>query len=98
MPALFVARQACVGVFGCMTTMTLYDAPLGNDVGNLNGPLAAMLSTSPPLFCSCRPAPFRPVTVPPIENSVVTQLTNTLLTFSPPTVPDGFPTVHDCAG
>src|SRR6185503_12291592 len=92
------ARQACVGVFGCVTTMTLEEELLGSDVGKVKNPSAAILTTSPPLFCSCSPLPCRPVTVKPIENSVVTQSTCTLLIFSPPIVPDGFVTVHTCAG
>ena len=58
-----------------LTTVTLYGVPFGNDVGNLKVPFDGDREIVAAVVLQLQPAPFRPVTVPPIENSVVTQLT-----------------------
>jgi hypothetical protein len=60
-------------------------------------PLALMLRSSPPLLRRTSPVPFRPVTVPPTEKLLVTQLT-ARLTGPPATVPAGAVTEQVCHG
>ena len=55
-----------------------------------NGPLVASERSSAPLLRSTSPAPVSPVTVPPMEyrgGGLVMQVTATLVTFDPFTVP-----------
>src|SRR5271166_2132876 len=63
-PLPLAIAQACGGFVGWVLTVTA-KAPLASGVANVNGPLAPMVRSSPPLFCSARPDPLNPVTVPP---------------------------------
>src|SRR5438045_919156 len=63
---LAAAVQVCQGPVGCVFTVTLYMAPLETGAANENVPEPATGISPPPLFCSTRPAPNRPVTVPPM--------------------------------
>src|SRR6185437_12479681 len=52
---------------GFVFTVTLYGAPLGSAVANVNDPFAVTLRLSPPLSCSTT-VPDSPETVPPTVN------------------------------
>src|SRR6185312_15690049 len=83
---------------GFVFTVTLYGAPLGSAVANVNDPFAVTLRLSPPLSCSTT-VPDSPETVPPTVNDppvFVVQDTATFVTLAEPTVPDPLDTVHVC--
>src|SRR5436190_319245 len=52
---------------GFVFTVTLYGAPVGSAVANVNDPFALTLRLSPPLSCSTT-VPDNPETVPPTVN------------------------------
>ena len=52
---------------GLVFTVTLYGAPVGSAVANVNDPFAVTLRLSPPLSCSTT-VPDSPDTVPPTVN------------------------------
>ena len=70
--------------------------PLVREVAKVKAPFALTARSSPPLFRSTRPVPLRPVTVPPMVYLFAVQLTETLVTLAPATVPEPFETVHVC--
>ena len=68
-----------------------------SDVAKVKVPFEATARSSPPLFRSTSPLPVRPLTVPPtvyLGGGLVTQLTETLVTLAPATVPEPFETVQ----
>ena len=68
-----------------------------SDVAKVKVPSEATARSSPPLFRSTSPLPVRPLTVPPtvyLGGGLVTQLTETLVTLAPATVPEPFETVQ----
>ena len=70
-----------------------------SEVAKVKVPLEPTARSSPPLFRSTRPVPVRPLTVPPmvyLGGGLVTQLTETLVTLTPATVPEPFETVQVC--
>jgi hypothetical protein len=69
LPAL--TTQVCVGLEGCVFTVTTYAPPLAMDVLKVNGPLAVMARSSPPLSSRMSPVPLRPITVPAIVKGPV---------------------------
>ena len=76
--------------------ITLYEAP-GTGAVNVNGPSAVAVRSFPPLSARTI-ATERPEIVPPIEYSFAAQVTVTLVTFAPATVPDPFATVSRLPG
>src|SRR5688572_6451537 len=91
-------RQSCRGKIGGDSTVTLYDAPLSSAVGNVNGPFAVGVIRSPPLFAIAKPAPDKPLMVPPIVNSRVAHVTTMFSTSRSATTPVPLCTEHACAG
>ena len=71
--------------------------PLVSRVAKVKVPLELTARSSPPLLRSTSPLAERPVTVPPTVYVFVTQLTETLVTLAPATVPEPFETVQVCA-
>ena len=67
--------------------MTAYALPLAEDVVKENAPFAATVRLLPPLLARTRPDPDNPKTLPPTVYVFVAQLTETLLTLPPVTVP-----------
>ena len=59
----------------------------------VNVPFAEIERLSPPLFCSTT-LPERPETVPPTLKAMAEQVSVTLVTFAPLTVPASFATVQ----
>src|SRR5580704_8071821 len=57
--------QVCVGLEGCVITVTEYAALLSSRVPKTKVPLPLKLRESPPFSCSTKPEPLNPVTVPP---------------------------------
>ena len=98
-PEPLVMLQICVGLVGCVSTVTLYEPPKVNGVWNVNWtvPVPVTVKLSPPLFCNANPAPLRPVTVPPIVTVAVAQVTATEVTFAV-AVPVPPATVQVCDG
>src|SRR5262249_2523127 len=71
-------------------------APRAGCAGKATGPLAVVVSASPPLSFSTT-VPDRPETVPPTEyvaGGLVVQVTATVVTFAEPTVPVPLPTAQ----
>lgn len=64
-----VTTHVIAGELGCVRTVTEYDSPVAKDVANENAPFPEILKLSPPLFCSTKPEPANPDTVPEIEYS-----------------------------
>ncbi len=62
-PWLLATVHCCVGIDGCVPTVTSYIAPAATAVLNANAPLALTARVSAP-FLSVRPFPDRPLTVP----------------------------------
>ncbi len=58
----------------------------------MNAPSLETGRLLPRLFCSTRPVPESPLTVPPTVKALVEQVTATLVTFALPTVPEPFVT------
>src|SRR4029077_6015262 len=98
-PEPLVMLQICVGLVGCVSTVTLYEPPKVNAVWNVNWtvPVPVTVKLSPPLFCNANPAPLRPVTVPPIVTVAAAQVTVTEVTFAV-AVPVPPATVQVCDG
>src|SRR5580692_6406380 len=65
-PLPFVTVQVSAGLDGCVSTVTLYGAPLLIGAVNVNLPFALMGKLLPLLSCSTRPVPESPLTLPPI--------------------------------
>jgi len=66
-PLPFDTTQFCVGLEGCVRTVTLYALPLTIAVENVKVVALALTDRlSPPLFCNANPEPVRPETVPPM--------------------------------
>src|SRR3989442_1578668 len=74
-------------------TTILAAAPPAAGVMMVKG-VAETARLSPPLFRSTRPVPESPLTVPPIVKVLVAQLTATLVTFAPASVPLPLATVQ----
>ena len=55
--------------------------PLATGAVNMNAPFAVTARLFPPLFCSIRPLPTKPLTVPATVYVLVTQATATVVTF-----------------
>ena len=73
--------------------------PLVREVAKVKAPFALTARSSPPLLRSTSPVPVRPLTVPPtvyLGGGLVTQLTETLVTLAPATVPEPFETEQVC--
>ena len=51
---------------GWVSTVTAYGAPAATGAAKLKTPLAGTARLFAPLFCSTRPAPVRPLTMPPM--------------------------------
>src|SRR5208283_3901615 len=95
-PDPLVTVHVCVGLVGCVCTVTLY-APLTKVLNvNCTVPVPLMVSVSVPLSANTNPVPLSPVTVPPIVYSE-TQVTRTFVTLAE-AVPDPLVTVHVCPG
>src|SRR5437899_1930100 len=86
--------QLWLGLVGCVRTVTLYVEPASMGVLKVNGPLAETIRSLPPLFRSTRPVPESPLTVPPIVWVLVVQVTVTLVTLAPASVPLALATVQ----
>ena len=88
-PLPFVTVQVCVGLDGCVPTVTAYAAALARPVGNVKAPLAETGSVCAPAFNdNTRPLPDKPLTVPPtVKVGVAAHVTATLVTFAPAIVP-----------
>ena len=70
-----------------------------SDVAKVKLPFEETARSSAPLLRSTSPLPLRPLTVPPtvyLGGGLVTQLTETLVTLVPATVPEAFETVQVC--
>src|SRR5579885_3213351 len=84
--------QFCVGLPGCVETVTLYVLPPATAVANVNGPFRVSLSVSVLLFCSETPVldefGDKSYNVPPIVN-VFPLLAHVAVTvmFADPNVP-----------
>src|SRR3569833_1430807 len=78
---------------GCVATVTEYGAPSATGVAKVNGPLALMTRLSPPLFWRMT-VPAKPERLPPMVYVLVEQVTDTLVTFTAPTMPVPLPTVQ----
>ncbi len=80
-PEPLATWQVCVGLLGCVLTVTLY-VP-GTSVANVNCcvPVPVTGRSSKPLFCKTSPVPLKPLTVPAIEN-FDEQLMLTLVTLA----------------
>jgi hypothetical protein len=65
-PLPFETLQFCVGLEGCVETVTLYVAPLLSGVEKVKLPLLLTEKLLPPLSCRVSPVPAKPETVPPI--------------------------------
>src|SRR5215469_7715885 len=91
-PNPLVTTQVCVGLLGCVRTVTLY-AP-GTSVAKVNccAPVPVTVRLSNPIFCNTNPEPVRPFTVPAMEN-FVEQITVTLVTLAV-AFPEPFVTAH----
>src|SRR3954466_12629987 len=96
--ALAAAVQVCQGPVGWVLTVTLYRAPLETGAENVNAPEPASGMSPPPLFCSTRPLPMRPLTVPPMRYEFVLQLIVTVVTLALTTVPVPPPTLQVWVG
>src|SRR5260370_9086847 len=66
-----LTTQVGVGLEGCVFIVTTYALPLAMDVLKVNGPLAVMARSSPPLSSRMRPVPLRPRTEPPMVKGPV---------------------------
>src|SRR6202789_416612 len=92
-------EQVCTGPLGWVSTVTAKAAPLATGVAKVNAPFAETVRLSPPLSCKTTvSADASPMTVPPTVYLLVVQLTATLVTFAPPTVPVPIVTAHVWAG
>ncbi len=60
----------------------------------VNAPLPPIGRLLPPLFCSTRPVPVSPLTVPPTVKLLVMQAMLMFVTFALATVPEPFVTVQ----
>src|SRR3954467_13905319 len=98
MPLPSATVQVWAGDDGWVSTVTLYMAPLGTGVANVNGPSAATAKLSPRLLCKTNPLPMRPVTLPPTAYVCVAQTTMTVVTLPVATVPEPWLTEQICAG
>ena len=96
--ALAAPVQVCHGLVGWVLTVTLYMSPLETGAANENVPEPASGMSPPPLFCSTRPPPTRPVTVPPTRYEFVLQLIVTVVTLALPTFPVPPTTPQVCVG
>ncbi len=63
-----VTVQVCVGIVGCVLTVTANAEPVVSAVANVKVPSALMARSSPPLSSSTSPPPARPITLPPTAN------------------------------
>jgi hypothetical protein len=98
-PDAKVTVHACAGVVGWVATVTAYGLPLAILAVKVNGPFVAIGRSFAPLFRRTRLAPgASPVTLPPTVKELVTQVTATLATFDPPTVPVAFAIVQTWVG
>src|SRR5271165_2920799 len=95
-PVPLVTRQVCVGLLGCVRTVTL-NVP-GTSVGKVNCcvPVPVTGRLSRPLFCNTNPEPLKPLTVPAMEY-FDEQLILTFVTLAV-AVPDPLVILHVCVG
>src|SRR3569623_767198 len=97
MPPL--TTQFWAGDAGWVSTVTAKALPLASGFANVKlEAYAGMVRLSPPLFCTTRPVPVRPLTVPPTVKVFGTHVIATSVMPADVTVPAPASTVQSCDG